>query len=150
MNKALTLNWDYLPDLPIMRTDSEKLKCILQNLINNAIKFTEEGHVTVSARIKPGRWQQATGKKQQAEAEEQRMFVEFRVADTGIGIPQESLPNIFEMFRQVDGSVTRAYGGVGLGLYIVKRFTEILGGKVEVESEPGKGSTFHVTLPFEI
>ena len=129
--KKFTLNWDYPPDLPFIKTDSAKLKHILQNLINNAIKFTDEGNITISVR-------------HLAETE----TVEFKVADTGIGILKEALPFIFEKFRQVDSSETRTYGGVGLGLYIVKQFTEILGGKVEVESEPGKGSLFTVTLPY--
>lgn len=126
----LTLRWDLPPELPVIKTDSEKLKHIFQNLINNAVKFTENGTVNISARYIP-----APG------------IVEFKVADTGVGIPKESLPGIFEMFRQMDSSETRPYGGVGLGLYIVKSFTELLGGKIEVESEPGQGSTFTVTLP---
>jgi signal transduction histidine kinase len=125
--------------LPVVKTDSEKLKHILQNLINNAIKFTERGSVTISARLTP------TGLSPQASA----TFVEFKVADTGGGIAEEFLPVIFEKFRQVDSSETRPYGGVGMGLYIVKKFTELLGGGVEVESEPGKGSTFTVTIPCE-
>ncbi|HEV8342361.1 MAG TPA: ATP-binding protein [Candidatus Binatia bacterium] len=111
-------------------TDYAKLKHILQNIINNALKFTEKGHVTVSARYLP-----------EANA------LEFKVADTGVGIPKEMLPVIFEMFRQVDGSETRSYGGVGMGLYIAKKFTELLGGRIDVETEPGRGSTFTVTIP---
>ena len=76
--------------------------------------------------------------------------MEFKVADTGIGIPEEALPFIFDRFRQVDSSETRSYGGVGIGLYIMKKFTELLGGEIGVESELGKGSTFTVTIPCEI
>lgn len=132
LNKELTLQWNYPPALPTMRTDGEKLKHILENLINNAVKFTDHGKVTISARYNP-----------KAKA------VDFRVADTGIGIQKEILPSIFEMFRQADSSETRLYGGVGLGLYIAKQFTEMLGGRIGVESELGKGSTFTVTIPLE-
>jgi signal transduction histidine kinase len=87
--------------------------------------------VTVSARIVK------QGSKQ----------VEFKVADTGIGIPRDMHDAIFNKFHQVDSSETRLYGGVGLGLYIVTNFTELLGGTVQVESEEGKGATFTVTIP---
>jgi signal transduction histidine kinase len=130
LDKELDLIWDYSLELPAVKTDSEKLKQILQNLINNAMKFTEKGSVKISARYLP-------------DAE----VTEFKVADTGIGINKESFPVIFEKFRQLDSSETRPYGGVGMGLYIVKKFTELLGGEVEVESEVGKGSTFTVTIP---
>lgn len=73
--------------------------------------------------------------------------MEFKVSDTGVGIPKEKMPIIFEMLRQVDGSETRPYGGVGLGLFIAKKFAEMLGGNIEVQSEPHTGSTFTVTLP---
>lgn len=140
LDKELKLIWDFPSHLPaLIKTDSTKLRHIVQNLINNAIKFTAKGHVTVSARI-------LEGGGPSAEADR---WIEFKVADTGIGIPQEKLPIIFDMFRQVDSSAKRGYGGAGLGLYIVKKFTETLGGKVEVESEPGKGSTFTVTIPCE-
>lgn len=127
--KDLTVLWDCSADLPTIHTDDEKLKAVLQNLINNAIKFTEKGTVNVSAR-----YLSATG------------HVEFQVADTGIGIPAEKLDSIFDMFQQVDSSATRKFSGVGLGLYIVKKFIELLGGTVSVESEIGKGSVFTVTL----
>jgi signal transduction histidine kinase len=132
LDKEIVLLWDYPSDLPVVKTDGRKLKHILQNLINNAIKFTEKGHVTLSARYVL-----------------ETMRIEFKVADTGIGIPKEKIPVIFEMFRQVeDSSKTRSYGGMGIGLYIVQKFTEMLGGKVEVESEPGKGSVFTVMIPY--
>ncbi len=131
-NKELDIIWDYSSDLPVVKTDGEKLRHVLQNLINNAIKYTDKGSVTVSAR----RFASANS-------------VEFKVTDTGIGIPEEALPFIFEMFRQVNGSETRSCGGVGLGLHIVKKFTELLGGKIDVRSELNKGSTFKVTLPCE-
>jgi signal transduction histidine kinase len=130
MNKDLILAWDYPSNLPAMRTDSGKLKQILQNLINNAIKFTEKGSVTISAKYLPA-----------------IAAMEFKVADTGIGIPKKAIPLIFDKFRQLDSSDTRAYGGVGLGLYIIKKFTDLLGGTVKVETEPGQGTTFVVTVP---
>ena len=130
LNKGIALNWDYPLDSLTIKTDNGKLKHILQNLINNAIKFTDEGQVSISVRY-------------MAEAKS----VEFKVADTGIGIKKELLPSIFEMFRQADSSDTRSYGGVGLGLYIVKKYTELLGGSIEADSALGKGSAFTITLP---
>lgn len=132
LDKEISINWDFAAELPPIRTDAAMLKHILQDLINNAVKFTEKGNVTISVRHIP-------------EAE----TVEFKVADTGIGIPKERLPLIFEKFYQADSSQTRPYGGVGMGLYTAKKFTELLGGTLEVESEPGKGSTFIVTIPIE-
>lgn len=128
-DRQVKLHWDYR-DLPIFETDAEKLRHILQNLINNAVKFTPQGHVAVAARYV---------------LERHRM--EFKVCDTGIGIPPDKLPIIFEKFRQVDGSETRLYGGVGLGLYIVKQYVEALGGKIDVQSTVDVGSAFTVTLP---
>ena len=78
-----------------------------------------------------------------------QQWVEFKVADTGAGIPKDALPFVFDKFRQVDSSETRSFGGVGMGLYVVKKFTELLGGTVEVESEVEKGTTFTVKIPRE-
>jgi signal transduction histidine kinase len=128
--KEISCEWNYPADLPFLRTDRDKLKHVLQNLINNALKFTDEGKVSVTARQIPG-----------------SAHVELTVGDTGIGIPDDELPNIFDRFRQLDSSRTRAYGGVGLGLHIVKTFTELLGGSVKATSKLGQGSTFTVTLP---
>lgn len=128
--QEVALAWEYPADLPRMKTDGTKLRHILRNLIHNALKFTERGAVGVAARYV-------------AEADR----IEFRVADTGIGVPEGEREAIFEKFKQVDSSDTRLYGGVGLGLYIVKRFVEMLDGEVRVESELGKGSVFTVSLP---
>jgi signal transduction histidine kinase len=129
-DKDLALEWIYPADLPSVKTDRDRLEKILRNLIDNAVKFTEKGKVTVSARFFAD-----SGK------------AEFEVEDTGIGIPEESLPVIFDIFRQADSSDRRAYEGVGLGLYIARKLTHLLGGVVEVKSEPGRGSRFKVTIP---
>ena len=135
-------------------TDSEKLSHVLQNLIDNAIKFTGKGQVTISARIikesalvppcAPALLERSGGATGNG-----GRWAEFEVADTGVGIPEESLPFIFEMFRHGDGARPKSSDGVGLGLHIVKKFTELLGGDVGVESERGKGSTFTVLIPCE-
>jgi signal transduction histidine kinase len=128
--KKLELVWDCPPDLPKVVTDGEKLKYVLCNLIDNALKFTDRGQIKVSSRALP---------------EDKK--VEFEICDTGVGIPNEALPAVFEKFQQLDSSVTRAYAGLGLGLYIAKKFTELLGGELSVSTEVGKGSTFTVALP---
>jgi signal transduction histidine kinase len=128
--KDIVIRWDFASDLPPLFTDRDKLKHILQNLINNALKFTEEGSITVTARYAV----EIDG-------------VEISVVDTGVGIPQSELPIIFQRFRQLDSTRTRSHGGVGLGLHIVKTFTELLKGTVRVTSEPGRGSSFTITLP---
>ncbi|MFQ5850568.1 MAG: ATP-binding protein [Candidatus Binatia bacterium] len=118
--------------LPPTLSDRMKLKEILHNLVSNAVKFTRDGKVKVKAR------HLSKGDR-----------VEFVVQDTGIGIKQEDLPYIFDVFHQVDSSSQREFGGTGLGLHIVKRLVELLQGEIRVESEFGKGSTFYVTLPRE-
>ncbi len=130
LDKPLSLQWVFPPDLPTIVSDKAKLTIILQNLIDNAIKFTDNGSIQISAR-------RCADKK----------AVEFDVVDTGVGIPREALPIVFEKFRQVDSSITRVHGGIGLGLHIVKAFTEMLGGTIAVKSEFNKGSTFTLTLP---
>ena len=128
---SMTIVWDY-PAGPVeITTDGAKLKQVLQNLINNAIKFTDDGTVTVSARV---------------ENLDSRRIV-CKVTDTGVGIPTDRLPVIFDKFYQVDSSETRLHGGVGLGLFIVKKFVALMGGAVAVESQLGKGSIFIVTIP---
>jgi signal transduction histidine kinase/HAMP domain-containing protein len=129
--QGVALVWQGPSSLLTFDTDRSKLKHIVQNLVNNAVKFTEEGSVTVTVR----RINEA---------------VEFKVEDTGIGIPGDSLTTIFEMFRQADSSKTRTYGGTGVGLFIVKKFTEALSGQVYVKSVVGKGTTFTLTFPTTI
>jgi len=127
---GVVFSWLLPSSLPALRTDPVKLKVVLKNLIHNAIKFTDVGEVTVSVSAVPGR-------------------IVFEVADTGIGIAAELLEPIFEPFRQADSSSTRSYGGVGLGLYIVQRLLDLLGGGVAVQSEVGRGSRFRVWLPVD-
>ena len=130
LDKKLTFKWDYPSESRIINTDGDKLKHILQNLMNNAVKFTDEGSISFTARYFP-----------------ETKAAEFKVADTGIGIEQEMLPSIFQRFHQLDSSETRNHGGVGLGLYIVKTYIDVLGGQIQVNSELGKGSVFSVTIP---
>jgi CheY-like chemotaxis protein len=112
--------------------DAARLRQVLVNLLANAIKFTPAGEVgvTVSARRLEG----------------SRREVHFAVRDTGIGIPKDRFERLFKVFSQVDASTTRQYGGTGLGLAISKRLSELMGGRIWAESEPGKGSTFHFTI----
>jgi len=126
----LTLDWKVPDRLPRFQTDGEKLRAILDSLLDNAFKFTPRGTVTFSVAPMDG-----AGR------------IEFKVSDTGIGIEKDALPIIFKMFRQADGSETRKHGGIGLGLYIAKNLATLLGGELEVESEPGVGSTFTVRIP---
>ena len=121
------------PDIPpALLGDSARLRQVLLNLGGNAIKFTPVGEVRVSAEL--------------AEAREDAVVVRFEVRDTGIGIPEQKHSLIFESFTQVDGSTTREYGGTGLGLAICKRFVELMGGAISLESAPGQGSTFSFIL----
>ena len=130
--KRLELLCEVAPDVPeTVRGDSGRLRQVLMNLVGNAIKFTEKGEV---------------GLKVQMEAAHDHDFtLRFTVADSGIGIPKEKLQSIFDPFSQADTSTTRKYGGTGLGLTISSRLVGMMGGKIGVESEPGRGSQFHFT-----
>ncbi len=130
--KNLELAYDVSPDVPSHLTgDPGRLRQILTNLVGNAIKFTDKGQVLVEIESHP-----------QAEA---RAELHFQVSDSGVGIPDDKREVIFQAFAQADTSVTRKYGGTGLGLAITSRLVEMMGGKIWVESEMGKGSTFRFT-----
>jgi signal transduction histidine kinase len=148
-DRPITLIWHLGDDLFEVNSDYEKLKQILQNLIDNAIKFTERGSVSITARLgqRRGLGEPQVEPNGEPIALGAQRVCEFAVADTGVGIPEENLPLIFDMFRQVDSSDTRAFEGVGLGLYIVKKYCELIGGEIHVESVVDQGSTFTVQLP---
>jgi signal transduction histidine kinase len=130
-NGRVEIRWKVEPDLPSIITDAVKLEEILQNLIGNAYKFTANGHIEIRVR--------------NLEAAER---IEFAVADTGIGIEGESLDRIFDEFHQLQDAHTGNFDGFGLGLNIVKKYLDLMGGDIRVESEPGAGSTFTFTLPY--
>jgi PAS domain S-box-containing protein len=119
-----------------IRTDPTRLKQILFNLVGNAVKFTEKGEVTVTARFLPLAGSDA--------ARPSRGTLHFEIRDTGVGMTRKQVTRLFRPFTQADNSTTRQFGGTGLGLAISKRLAERLGGNIEVESEPGVGSTFRV------
>ncbi|MBC7225968.1 MAG: GAF domain-containing protein [Thermoflexales bacterium] len=129
-DKPIELQQSVPADLPTITADSRRVRQVLLNLVSNAAKFTDQGFIRVEARVDGD-------------------YVVISVSDSGIGIPPEKLPNIFEAFTQVDASPSRKYGGTGLGLTISKSFIELHGGKIWVESELGKGSTFTFTLPIQ-
>jgi signal transduction histidine kinase/CheY-like chemotaxis protein len=130
---ALSLNLD--ASLPArLRLDPMRARQCVDNLISNAIKFTQHGSVTLSARITPGA---------------QGQLIEITVTDTGVGMNEEQVSRLFSEFMQADSSTTRQYGGTGLGLAISRRLARQMGGDITVESERGRGSTFRVTLRIE-
>lgn len=117
-----------ITDNPVIYSDKARVRQILSNLLSNAVKFTDKGEICVTVTASAG-------------------MVFFTVSDTGIGIDNDDLPYIFDEFRQVDGSSTRPFEGTGLGLAISQKFSRLLGGRLSVRSEPGKGSTFILELP---
>jgi signal transduction histidine kinase/HPt (histidine-containing phosphotransfer) domain-containing protein len=134
---GLELTCHIKPDVPVALVgDPVKLRQVIVNLMANAIKFTQEGQVTISVETK--------------REEDSSVFLHFTVSDTGIGIAADKVETIFESFRQADGSTTRKYGGTGLGLAISKQLVNMMGGKIWVDSELEKGSTFHFTARFQL
>ena len=142
LDGKLTFDWDCPLDLPAIQTDKTKLQYIFQNLINNAVKFTPSGSITVTVRL-------ATSRHDSDLSAEKTTLVA-SVTDTGVGIDEKFQSVIFEKFSQVDSSTTRSHEGIGLGLHIVKRCTELLCGNVTVESKVGEGTKFRVTVPCEL
>ena len=133
--KKLRIDFHCAPEIPAaLRGDPERLRQIVLNLLSNAVKFTETGGVSVAAEV------ESEGNRE--------VCLRVSVTDTGIGIPVKKRTVIFEPFRQADGSVTRRYGGTGLGLAISRNLVQLLGGRIWVESEPGKGSVFFFTAHF--
>ena len=117
--------------LPTLYSDATKFRQIFTNLLSNACKFTENGYITVLAK----------------ELEDQPGWVEFTVHDTGIGMDEEQQSRVFEAFVQADSSTSANYGGTGLGLAICRNYCDMMGGRIDVASEVGQGSTFTVVLP---
>jgi signal transduction histidine kinase len=118
-------------NIPLACGDGKRITQCLTNLAGNALKFTKQGRVEV--------W-----------VERKRDLLQYRVSDTGIGIPKDQIENVFAEFRQVDATITREFGGTGLGLSITKKFVEMHGGRIWVESELGKGSTFFFEIPLRV
>ncbi len=137
-SKGLYLQFEALPvDLGPLFSDALRLEQVLINLTSNAIKFTEKGGVAVKIVA-------------QANDDPTKLLLRFEVRDTGIGIHQDALGDLFQAFNQADSGITRRFGGTGLGLAISKRIVELLGGTIGVESQEGKGSTFWFVIPFEM
>jgi len=126
------LELEVAEDAGEMHADMTKIRQVLFNLISNAAKFTKEGTITLEA---------------SREVHDGVSWIRFAVSDTGIGIPEDKLGHIFEEFSQADDTTTKEYGGTGLGLALTKRFSEMMGGSIKVESEVGAGSSFIITLP---
>ncbi len=139
--KDLELSYRIAPDVPEgIHGDPNRIRQILSNLIGNAVKFTGQGEVEVDIRL-DGEPELA------AHGDNRHRGILFTVRDTGIGISEAALPKLFEAFSQADSSNTRKFGGTGLGLVISKQLVELMGGKINVKSLPGQGSTFSCTIP---
>jgi signal transduction histidine kinase len=131
MEKGLEFLATVADDLPTAFGDSKRITQCLINLAGNALKFTRHGRVEIRV-------------------ERQGETLLYRVSDTGIGIPRDQIDHIFSEFRQADPTIAKEFGGTGLGLSITKKFVELHGGRIWVESEPGRGSTFFFTVPLRL
>ncbi len=130
---SLAVNSKMSSKLPAVRSDRQKVKQIVLNLLSNALKFTPTGSVTITANY-----------------DSRSRIVKISVRDTGVGIGEEDQVKVFEDFRQLDSSPARGYGGTGLGLSICRRLAQMLEGSIDLTSEPGKGSTFSLSLPVRV
>ncbi|MBF0427181.1 MAG: response regulator [Magnetococcales bacterium] len=140
-SKGLQIVCHIAPGVPDgIEGDPTRLRQVFLNLLSNAIKFTETGGIRIEAACQAAPSSPAPG----------LVWITFRVEDTGIGIPEDRLALIFESFVQADTSISRRFGGTGLGLAIVKRLVEKMGGRVDVESQPGRGTVFILTIPFAV
>jgi signal transduction histidine kinase/ActR/RegA family two-component response regulator len=147
--KGLKLAYHVRPEAPERLVgDPARLGQVLVNLVGNAVKFTDRGEVVLQVSLVPRAGPDCSMDKGQGTKDKKEVMLQFDVSDTGIGIPADKLPQIFDPFTQADGSITRQYGGTGLGLSISARLVELMGGKLWAESEEGKGSSFHFTVPF--
>jgi signal transduction histidine kinase len=135
--KANTLEVRSASGLGTMRADLSKVRQSLFNLLSNACKFTERGRITLTV-------------SRTSDSLSSADWITFRISDTGIGITPEQMAKLFQPFTQADASTTRQYGGAGLGLAITKRFCQMMGGDITVDSEVGKGSTFTIRLPTQV
>ena len=141
--KGLNFDVDFDDNLPnSIRTDEKRLQQIVLNLLSNAFKFTSEGRVAVSVKPATGGWSASHPVLRDLDT-----AIEISVSDTGIGIAPEKQRLIFEAFQQADGTTSRKYGGTGLGLSISREIARLLGGELQVRSQPGKGSTFTLFVP---
>ncbi len=165
-DKPIELHADLPADLPEIETDRDRLRQILLSLLSNAAKFTNQGEIRVSAQLFPPPSEEGRARPERSRRGEGASPAEtpspspegrgeiprlaIAVSDTGVGLPDDALPHIFEEFRQVDGSATRQHGGAGLGLSLVKKLCHLLGGDVTVASRKDEGSTFTILIPTDL
>ncbi|MCB1160431.1 MAG: response regulator, partial [Leptospiraceae bacterium] len=134
---SLTVSYKIHPDVPrYILGDLLRLKQVLNNFLSNAIKFTEKGYIMLSLKVD--------------EIEGENVVLHFQVKDSGIGLSKKQISNIFTPFIQADSSITKKYGGTGLGLSICKKISDIMGGKIYVDSIPGRGSIFHFIVSLSV